>query len=197
MKLHNLLVVLAACAIAPLAGADIIGWNCAPDGDGAIVLNSPPTWEEDLSGVYTLGMNETQYWWPAHMLGSFTTDTETDPVVWIRNEVLNDGTIPPLVWTDYHLNITMSHDFAITGAATLPDWIVQNITQPTLQGTEWVGSVDYLGGTPVNLGDWGQFDVQLTFVGSVTFTIEMIPTPEPTSLLLLALGGLLLRGGKR
>jgi hypothetical protein len=34
----------------------------------------------------------------------------------------------------------------------------------------------------------------LSFSGPIHYTIEMIPTPEPAAALLLALGGLLLRG---
>jgi hypothetical protein len=53
--------------------------------------------------------------------------------------------------------------------------------------------VDYLGGAAVNFGDWGEFDVQLSFLGSIAYTIEMIPTPEPTTLCMLGLVALGLR----
>jgi hypothetical protein len=36
----------------------------------------------------------------------------------------------------------MDHPFSIDGTYTLPDWTVSNITQPSLQGTEWLGTVD-------------------------------------------------------
>jgi hypothetical protein len=181
-----------ALALVPLAAADIIGWNCGADGDGAIVMNSV-TWDEP---TYTMACNGTQHWWPAHVVGDFTTDTETDPIVWVRNTVLNDGEVLPLSWTDYHLNIYMNKPFTITNTATLPDWTVSGVTQPTQQGTQWVGTVDYLGGTPVNLGDWGEFDVQLSFTGSIAYTIEMIPSPEPATLCMLGLVALFARRGR-
>jgi hypothetical protein len=192
MKLR-LVSALIALALASLARADIIDWNCHADGDGAIVMNSV-TWDEP---TYTLACNGNLHWWPAHEVGYFTTDTELDPTIWVRNTVLNDGEIDPLVWSDFHINIYMNKTFTILDAATLPDWTVSNITQPTVQGSQWVGTVDYLAGTPVNLGDLGQFDVQLSFLGSISFTLELIPTPEPSTLLLVGLGGLLMLRRRR
>jgi hypothetical protein len=188
MRIRLLVGLTVVAAVAASANADIIGWNCADDGDGAIVMNSI-TWDEP---TYTLSCNGTQHWWPAHILGDFTTDTEEDPIVWVRNTVLNDGEVEPLVWTDYHINIYMNKPFTILDAYTPPDWTVSNVTQPTLQGTQWKGWVDYLGGAPINLGQWGQFDVELGFTGSISYTLELIPTPEPASLMLLAIGGLIL-----
>ena len=49
------------------------------------------------------------------------------------------------------------------------------------------------GGSSVNVGDDGQFDYRISFLGSIAYCQEMIPTPEPGSLLLLSLGGLLIR----
>lgn len=179
-----LAIALCACSV---ASADIIDWNCGADGDGAIIMNSV-TWND---ATYTLNANGNQYWWPAHILGDFTTDTELDPTVWVRNTVLNDGEVEPLVWTDYHINISMNKVFTIDDAATLPDWTF-NIGPVVQQGTQWVGTVDYFAGTPVTLGNWGEFDLKISFLGSISFTQELIPTPEPATLVLLAFGGLAL-----
>ena len=140
MKLSTLSACVLALALVPLAAADITAWNCADDGDGAITMNSI-SWDDP---TYTLSCNGDQHWWPAHILGDFTTDTPDDPTIWVRNTVFNEGDVPPLTWTDYHINIYMNKTFTILDAATLPDWTVSNITQPTLVGGQWIGTVDYL-----------------------------------------------------
>ena len=114
---------------APLVSADIIGWDLDDDGDGAVEMDWA-TWD---SGTYTVAEQCVQNWWPGHLLGSFTTDTEEDPTVWIRNTVINDGDVQPFIWTDFHINIYMSKPFTIL-TATVPepaDWTVFGITQPT------------------------------------------------------------------
>lgn len=189
MKLTYRLGLVLLLAMGALANADIIDWNCGDDGDGAIVMNSV-TWDEP---TYTMTCNGTQHWWPAHIRGDFTTDTELDPTVWVRNTVLNDAEVFPLIWTDYHINIYLNKEFTILDAATLPDWTVSNITQPSLVGSQWIGTVDYLAGTPINVGDWGEFDVKISFMGSIAYTMELIPTPEPATMLLAGLGLLLVR----
>ncbi len=193
MKLSTLSACVVLLVLVPLAAADIKGWNCAADGDTALSMNSI-TWDEP---TYTMNCDGRLHWWPAHIVGDFTTDTEEDPIVWVRNTVYNDAEVLPLSWTDFHLNIYMNKPFTITGTATLPDWTVSNVTQPTQLSSPWIGTVDYLGGTAINFGDWGEFDVRLSFLGSIAYTIEMIPTPEPASLLMLALGTLLVRGRNR
>jgi hypothetical protein len=185
MKLSYVMGMAALAVAASWANASIVGYNCAADGDGAIIMNSVVFDYYD----YELNCNGTQHGNPAHVLGDFTTDTELDPVVWVRNTVLNDMEVEPLVWTDYHINMSMNKPFTILDAFTLPDWTF-NITQPTLQGAQWVGTVDYYAGTPVNFGQWGEFDLKVSFLGSISYCQEQIPTPEPTSLLLLGLGAL-------
>lgn len=191
MKAKYLIAGMLVLCAGAVANAEIVDWNCDADGDGAIVMNSigfdDPT--------DTLTCNGTQHWKPAHILGDFTTDTELDPIVWARNTIFNDSEVAPFSWTDYHINITMNKTFSILSTATMEGWTCNNITQPTQSGSLWTGTVDFLKsgtGLPVNIGDWGQFDVKFSFLGSINFTMEMIPTPEPTTLSLLLLSGLAL-----
>ena len=97
--------VLIFLVTTPFVNAGIIGWNCADDGDGGIVMGSP-TWGE-TGGEYTLSMGGIQYWYPAHVAGDFTTDTELDPKVWVIEEVENQTNF---VWTDYHIDIGMTNN---------------------------------------------------------------------------------------
>jgi len=184
--------VLALLAATPFAGASIIGAEAADDGDGAVVCVA--TWDGDTS---TMNVDGVQNWWPGHVLGTVTTDTELDPIMWVRNTITNSADVLPLVWTDFHINLSMNKTYTFLAATTLPSWTA-NYTQPTYDsGTgKWIGQVDYVmgsGGSSVNVGDDGQFDYRISFLGSIAYCQEMIPTPEPGSLLLLSLGGLLIR----
>jgi hypothetical protein len=81
------LFLLAAVLVAgSVAQADIIAWKCQDDGDGGIVMNQP-SWSEPTAGEYKLEMSGVQNFYPAHMNGDFTTDTELDPTVWIIESV--------------------------------------------------------------------------------------------------------------
>jgi len=178
------------------AQADIVDWDCQDDGDGAIVMTNQTL--VDNGGYYELTADCEQYDYPGHVEGWFDTDTETDPIVWIIETVDNATDFD---WTDYHIDIGMDKDFQITGVIAPPDW-TWTITPPvagqplpshTNPGTGWVGSVDYYAGTPIEIGQSGNFGLIVSFEGSVAFCTEQVPTPEPATLALLAFGGLLVR----
>jgi hypothetical protein len=190
------LLTILMCAITPIANADITGWTCADDGDGAIVMNPNPSWTEDAAG-YHIGMSGTQYWAPAHIGGDFTTDTPTDPTVWIVENVDNQT---GFTWTDYHIAIGMNKNFSIAGVVAPPDW-TYTITAPAAgrqmpnnpPGTlGTVGYINYFAGTPIAVGDSGSFGAVVSFLGSVAFSTEQVPTPEPATLSILGLGAMAL-----
>ncbi len=196
----GVVLILAATT----AEAKITAWNCADDGDGGIRM-TPGQWavidDSTANGhipEYRLDIGGDQYFYPAHVEGDFITDTPEDPIVWIVETVDN---FTNFTWTDYHIDIGMDKTFSIVGVVAPPDW-TWTITQPvsgqplpgdTSSGTGWVGTVDYYAGTPIPMGGSGQFGLAVQFAGSVAFSTAQIPTPEPASLILLALGSLLLR----
>lgn len=199
MKSKFVMAVAMVLAATTIAQAKITAWNCADDGDGAIVMQ-PGQWTVINEAVgtpaeYRLDISGVQEWYPAHVQGDFTTDTPEDPIVWIVEQVENQT---DFIWTDYHIDIGMTKPFSIIGVVAPPDW-TWAITQPVggqpipNGGTGWLGSVDYYAGTPIQIGQSGQFGLVISFLGSVEFCTEQIPTPEPASLVLLALGSLLLR----
>ena len=202
-KVVVIFVVMAVLAVSLPARAEIIDWNCADDGDGKIVMGAP-TWGENPDYSYTLGMSCNQYGVPGdagHIGGDFTTDTELDPTVWIVESVDN---YTNFAWTDYHITIGMNKTFTIGAVVTPLDWTYVVTapapgTIPNGGGPGWVGTVDYFVGTgsPIAITGSGDFGLKVSFLGSVAFNTEQIPTPEPTTLALLSVGALALIRRKR
>jgi hypothetical protein len=58
------------------------------------------------------------------------------------------------------------------------------------------GQVDYSSGTPVPVGGTLDFQFNMIFSGATRFsyTVELIPVPEPGTLSLVAVSGVLLGG---
>jgi hypothetical protein len=190
-----LFAMVAFLAIASLANADIIQWNCADDGDGGIVMQ--PATLTDTGTDYLLEMSGVQNFHPAHIAGDFTTDTELDPTVWIVENVDNQT---GFTWTDYHIDIGMNKPFSIVGVVAPLDW-TWSITGPAdglplpgdiSPGLGWVGTVDFFAGTPIPVGQSGSFGLVVSFAGSVAFSTAQVPTPEPTTMALLGLGATVL-----
>jgi len=188
-----LLLLLATTTV----NASIINWNCADDGDGGIVMG--PATLTPVGGEYDLTMSGVQHFLPAHMAGDFTTDSALDPTVRILQGVENDTTF---AWTDYHIAIGMNNSslsILSTGIVAPSGWtwsIVAPVAgqMPNGAGPGYVGMINYYIGTgaPVAIGDEGTFGFKISFSGSTSFSFstEQIPTPEPTTILLLGLGAI-------
>jgi len=180
-------------ALISSANASIIDWNCDDDADGAIVMSSVNLVGDSLDMV----CSQSDY--PGHVLGDFTTDTPDDPTVRLLQDVDNDT---DFAWTDYHITIGMTKSFSIlaTGLVAPAGWlwtIVDPVAGQPLPGdispgTGWVGKVNYYKdtGSPIAIGDTGTFGFKVSFLGSVAFYTEQIPTPEPATVALLGLGAL-------
>ncbi|MCU0772783.1 MAG: PEP-CTERM sorting domain-containing protein [Verrucomicrobia bacterium] len=191
--------LLASLAVFPVH-AKLTGVTYGDDGDGAIVCTNW-TWEVGLDlQLDSLSMTGDQYSGPGHMVGTFTTDTPEDPTLVIRNALNNDT---GFAWTAYHVNVIMSSDFSIYDALVYAPnyWTLSYTLQPELVTSgaytgKYMGQIEYVGGTPVAVGQILDFGYTIDFAGYTSFTFcqELVPVPEPTTLALLAMGGAWLVG---
>lgn len=193
MKIRSLLLCTATLLVSCLvSNASVTGVTYADDGDGAVIC-PVYTWP----GGDTVSIYGDQYGWPGHVLGTISTDSDLDPTLTLASAFDNDT---PFVWTDYHVNIFMNHVFTVVPASvsvfndSIGDWTGGLTQQATSTGTNYMAKLDFYAGTPVPIGDTLYFSYAIQFSGatSFSFTQEMIPTPEPSTLSLLAGGALLL-----
>lgn len=194
MKTKILLIGVGLCLLSSFCRAGIIGVEYADDGDGAFVCD-PYTWEGAPAEALSINVVGNQYGEVGHILGEITTDTPVDPTLTINNSIDNDL---DFAWTAYIVNVYMSSDFAIANAvvSTPNDWTV-SVIDPTFNGSDYMGQIQYSSGTPVAIGGLLDFGYDIVFEGSTSFTFcqEMTAIPEPASLGLIALvsGGLYFR----
>jgi len=193
-----LLAVVATFACCSVSRAEIIGaqWNLD---DCTNVTCSGQT----FTGGSTLDMTGVQHTSFGVMSGTITTDTIGDPTLFLGSSVNNDT---GYLWNGYQVNVVMSVPFTFQGAPSVSnppnnDWGVVNVIGPTLQGSgpyvnEYEGTMLFAPGTPLGIGAELDFNYAIHFGGSTdySFTQEMIPSlvavPEPSTVALLAIGGL-------
>jgi hypothetical protein len=172
-------------------------WN--DDGDGALVCSG---WSYSGNSLYMQGI-EYSATTPGHMLGWVQTTDPTDPTLTLGSAVNNDS---GQAWISYQVNVIMSTPFTFVAPGPtvnnpLNDWSVASVIAPTLQvggnyNGDYLGTIDYAGGTPVGVGQELDYLYSIHFTGasSYTFTQESIPgvapVPEPGTIALLAIGGL-------
>lgn len=189
-------VIMAVLASATFARADIINTTLADDGDGVISCTTGNLqllgcgeWEQSIAGNHNL-------FGPGHILGSIITDKETDPSLTLIHDLENDT---PTAWGGYHVSVKLNKVFTITSMGVDNIGWTCAITQPIQIGSDYVGSLDYVGETPVEPSGSLGFAYKVTFVGTVNFYEEMTPTavpqavPEPgtAALFLCGLGSFL------
>ena len=189
-KLGMIAVFGLAMALATLGHATILTTNCQTDGSGDVALTN--WWW--VSSTNTMRTDANQYSAPGEILGGYTTDTIADPTVTVRTTIDNDTAF---AWTAYFINVYQNNSFLLSaptvyyGATSEPGWSGSIISPVAWNGSQYEGQMEFVGATPIAIG--GALDLSYTMSSSgytvYEFTQQMIPVPEPGTLI-LAIGGL-------
>lgn len=192
--------ILACC---PVSNASITNawWSI---GEGASMTYSSWSFTNNSFGS-TLSMSGIQSnTATANMVGGIKTSDPTDPTLTLSSAVNNDS---GQIWIGYQVDVILSSFYTfVTPDPTVNnppnnDWIVASVFAPTLQVSgpyagDYLGTIDFAGGTPVGIGDELDFSYSIHFVGSSSYALtqsvtpEVAPVPEPGTATLLAIGGL-------
>lgn len=190
------MIVAGSLVYCSVGKADITGVTYADDGDGAIVC-PVYTWNGSVDEL-SAPIYGDQYWGPAHVVGTITTDTAGDPNLILGSAIDNDTSF---AWTAYQVNVYMNNTFTLSATSvTLPsDWTVASVLQPVPVVSphgSYEAQLLFTSGTPVAIGDELDFGYKISFSGatSYNFTQEMTAVPEPGMLGFLAAGALSLGG---
>jgi len=186
---------IGLCILAALLGlsssyANITNVTYASDNDGAFAC-TPWSWEGNASEV-PVQVSGDQYWAPGHLLLNVYTTDAGDPTLKIDNSIDNETAF---AWTEFRVNLTMDVSFTLTNVAvTTPGaWSVVSFDQTAnYTGSNYLATVVYDTGPAIAINDTIDFGYWVKFTGSPSYTItqEMIPVPEPSALVLVALGGM-------
>jgi hypothetical protein len=196
--MNRILCVLAlfgGLACATIARADITSLTYTNDNDGAIncVVTS-------LTGLNTGSVDVRaegyQFSAPGHMLGYFETSSAEDPSITFRSTVENDTGFD---WWRYEVGVFLTRPFTITTATVYTPnyWSVSFTPSSTWNGFQYEGSVVLTAGLPVSGDPMNpgtlDFSYRVNFSGATSygFAQQMAPVPEPGTVGLLLMGGLL------
>src|SRR3989304_8672126 len=201
MKLRMVAIFFACLAFATISRAEYIAgdmeWDLWDDGDGVISCDYAMTEDDTVDyDDYSLDIDgDHNRFEPGHLIGWFRPGHSGTKTIKVSNKFRN---LTDFNWTDYHIDVSMRHPFTISNADVISpnDW-TSAFTQPVYDSDidKWVGTVDYYAGTPVRDGIYNETlraSYKITFSGTAGhnqwYWQQLTPTPEPSTLVLLACG---------
>ena len=170
---------------ASVTGVEVLDWA------GGIYC-SQPLLQSDASGQ-SAAMSGSQWLNSGSMEINIAANSTIDPILSIGNSINNTSSF---AWSEYIVTLSMNQSFSINSAnVTVPsDWTA-SITAPTgpdISGN-YIGTIDYLAGTPVAVNGTLNFNYVVQFTGSLSYTltenVQAVPEPGLNSLMA---GGLLM-----
>lgn len=197
MKRVVVLPLLAAVFASTMVGrANItsVVWN-GSSGE----LSSVVYWNMGPQGNYSGGAMYAQQGGLGGTGLTLGTDTPDDPAFTFGISTVNSS---GFTWTSYLVDVSMTTSFTFSGVLNnVPgDWnppIVQDPGAPV--GGIYTGHIIFNAGTPVMVGDAFDFTYTVNFAGGPTINLDqtLTPVPEPGTLSLLGVGGVLLMLARR
>ncbi len=172
-------LLAAILCLAPVLRAGFIDVICTFDDDPEGLYH---TWEF-VPGEQKVWLEES-YTHTGTDSVNVSGTTDEDPVLWMTKAVTNEN---GLVWTAYSLTLS-GGTFVSASSDLLPNVSISPDYDYVLfsGGTVEPGEI-------LNMS----FDVKVPIIGNFTFCLTQLAIPEPTSLLLLGLGGLGFLGRRR
>jgi hypothetical protein len=200
--------MIGVLAFSTFAGAGIVGYNFAPDGDGVFEmpggpvtcsLESPiPECDVNITGFLQEVLAEPNV---GHLLGTIYANNPEDPTINVNTVLTNEDSF---TWTSMTVDVAISGTITSVPVLTLlsvspANWTPAIVSPITWNGTlnRYEATIQYtagtpsppVSGTPAPANDLA-FGYKLSFSGSTTyqFTQTMTPVPEPGTLALVAFG---------
>jgi hypothetical protein len=186
MKTRVFVIVAALAASISLGRANIISQTLASDGDGVITCDVYGLVTNSLG--YQLNIDGNHNLWDAgHILGDINTDTEEDPTLALYQSIDNDTAF---AWGGYLVEVTMNKSFSFSNIGVVNSGWTISQSAVNQVGTNWIGSIQYSAGVPVQVGNSLNFNYAVTFYGSAKFCEQLTPiaVPEPGTFALVACG---------
>lgn len=164
--------------------------------DGTFDEGTDWRWQSNPNGSATGFVYEDWVGAGPVTLGADVVYTGSDAIVKLYKFATNHSGFD---WTDFHMTLTPSPTSTVSVDLATSNRFSDITVQANPDGSTdvWYLTDPGAGDTPILAGQSARLDLRVLVTGDGDFTIAQHPTPEPTSLALLALGGLAALRGRR